>query len=210
MFREVLRKVCETELGHRVVGEASDGRSAVALAANTKPELVLLDLHLPRLDGFAVLREIRKVEPAVRALVLSSHCDEYTVLEAERARVQGFVDKNTNTVATLKQAITAVAQGRGWFSEAFQAVKQARLGDPNSFDKLLTAREQQVVSLVGLPLEDEQIAARLGISVPTVAKHRFNALRKLGLRTRTDLARYAREHGLTGALPAPDGDESVR
>ena len=197
MFRDVLRKVCVEDLRHEVVGETDDGRKAVDLVRSTLPDLVLLDLHLPNLDGFGVVEEIRKTAPEARVLVLSSHCDGYTVFRAERAHVQGFVDKNTNTVATLKTAIGAVADGRVWFSDAFRSVKAARHRDPHSFDKLLTERERDVLSLVGAPLADRQIAERLKISVETVEKHRFNILRKLGLGSTPDLVRYARDHGFT-------------
>src|ERR1041384_2056843 len=92
MFREVLRKVCAVELKHDVVGEAADGRTAVEMVKSKRPDLVLLDLHLPGLDGFGVAEAIRRIAPATRILVLSSHCDEYTVFRAEQAHVQGFVD----------------------------------------------------------------------------------------------------------------------
>src|SRR5216110_1116853 len=97
MFREVLRKVCAVDLKLKVVGEAGDGQTAVQLVRETKPDLVLLDLHLPNLDGFGVAEAIHEYSPETRILVLSSHCDEYTVFRAERAGVQGFVDKNTNS-----------------------------------------------------------------------------------------------------------------
>lgn len=206
MFREVLRKVCTEELRHAVVGEADDGRRAVELVARTKPDLVLLDLHLPNLDGFGVVEEIRKSEPETRILVLSSHCDEYTVYRAERARVQGFVDKNTNTVATLKRAIKAVSQGRVSFSDAFLRVKAARLRDPHAFDKLLTDRERTMLSMIGEPLSDDEIAAKLHLSRETVEKHRFNLLRKLSLRTTPELVRYARDHGFNLSPPKNGGD----
>lgn len=206
MFREVLRKVCEKELRLDVVGEVGDGSVAVDLVAKLKPDLILLDLHLPNLDGFGVVEAMRSVSPDTRVLVLSSHCDEYTVFRAEKARVQGFVDKNTNTVATLKEAIETVTQGRVWFSAAFRRVKAARHDDPFSFDKLLTDRERAIVALVGEPLNDAEIAQRLDISVETVAKHRFNVLRKLELPDTTALARYAREHGFTLVAPRTDGD----
>lgn len=205
MFREVLRKVCTEDLHHEVVGEADDGRRAVEVVASTHPDLVLLDLHLPNLDGFGVVSEIRKAAPAVRVLVLSSHCDEFTVFRAERAHVQGFVDKNTNTVATLKEAISEVADGRVWFSEAFQRAKSARHRDPRSFDKLLTDRERVVVALVGAPLSDVDIAKQLKISVETVEKHRFNILRKLELGSTAELVRYAREHGFTLSTSLGEG-----
>lgn len=197
MFREVLRKVCIGELRHEVVGEAEDGARAIDVVAETKPDLVLLDLYLPSLDGFGVVEAVRKTAPQVRILILSSHCDEYTVFRSERAHVQGFVDKNTNSVATLKAAIGAVAEGKVWFSDAFMKVKAARHRDPASFDKLLTRRERAVLLLVGLPLTDVEISGELKIAVETVEKHRFNILRKFGFQSTTELVRYAREHGFT-------------
>lgn len=205
MFREVLRRICEVDLQHRVVGEADDGRRAVAVVAATNPELVLLDLHLPNLDGFGVIEEIRKTAPDVRVLVLSSHCDDYTVFRAERAKIQGFVDKNTNSVAALKEAICAVANGNPAFSEAFRRVQLKRHNDPQAFDKLLGNRERTVLSLVGFSLRDSEIAERLGISEQTVSTHRLNIIRKLGLTNTTELVRYAREHGFTLAAPQGDG-----
>src|SRR5690606_1022258 len=133
MFREVLRKVCAVDLRHDVVGETDDGARAVELVTRTTPDLVLLDLHLPNIDGSGVVEAVRQIEPETKVLVLSSHCDEYTVFRAERAHVQGFVDKNTNTVEGLKAAISAVAAGRVSFSPAFQRIKNARLKDPQSF-----------------------------------------------------------------------------
>ncbi|MDB6092496.1 MAG: two component transcriptional regulator, LuxR family [Verrucomicrobia bacterium] len=206
MFREVLRKVCTRDLRHTVVGEASDGRTAVELVIKTMPDLVLLDLHLPNLDGFGVVEALKQAAPLVRILVLSSHCDLYTVFRAEKGRVHGFVDKNTNTVATLKDAITAVSQGRTYFSESFVRIKDQRHRDPQSFDKLLTDRERAILTLIGLPLTDLEIAVRLEISTETVSKHRFNVLRKLGLQTTSELMRYSREHGFTLSAQASDPD----
>ena len=208
MFREVLRKVCAEELRHEIAGEAGDGRTAVGLALTTSPDLVLLDLHLPNLDGFGVVEALRKIAPEIRILVLSSHCDEYTVWRAERARVLGFVDKNTNTVATLKDAIAAVSAGRTYFSDTFKRVKAARIKDAQSFDKVLTNRELDVLALVGVPLNDDEIAHQLKLSAGTVAKHRFNALRKLELRSSSELVRYARDHGLT-LSPPPNGAGAI-
>jgi DNA-binding NarL/FixJ family response regulator len=208
MFREVLRKVCVEELQHDVVAESDDGARAVELVAATLPDLVLLDLHLPNLDGFSVVEQIRKFSRHIRVLVLSSHCDEYTVYRAERLHVQGFVDKNTNSVATLKIAIATVVEGRVWFSDAFLGAKAARHNNPSSFDKLLTARERDVLAMVGRPLSDAEISKRLDIAEDTVEKHRFNILRKLGLDSTTELVRYARDHGFTWAVQ-PGGDDAL-
>lgn len=206
LFREILRKVCTQELRHTVVGEARDGRTAVQLIVDTAPDLVLLDLHLPNLDGFGVVAALQQARPGIRILILSSHCDDYTVFRVERAHVHGFVDKNTNTVAVLKKAVTAVGEGRTYYSEEFVRLKQARHGNPHSFDKVLSDRERSVLMLIGQPYHDSEIAARLELAVETVEKHRFNILRKLGLKTTSELVRYAQDHGFTLAAARRDND----
>ena len=205
MFREVLRKICEDELHHKVVGESGDGRKAVAIIEQLKPDMVLLDLHLPNLDGFGVIEEIKKIVPDVLILVLSSHCDDYTVYRAEKAGIQGFVDKNTNSITALKEAIGNVTRGKASFSEAFNRIKALRRADPQSFDKVLGNRERTVLSLVGQSLRDNEIAEKLNISEQTVATHRLNIIRKLGLSNTAELVRYARDHGFTLAAPQDGG-----
>ena len=205
MFREVLRKVCARDLRHEVVGEASDGQGAVELVLKESPDLVLLDLHLPKLDGFGVVEAIRQAAPTIRILILSSHCDDYTVFRAEKTRVNGFVDKNTNTVAILKEAITAVGSGLAYFSPEFLKLKAARHDNPHSFDKLLSDRERSVLALIGEPFQDWEIGMRLNLSEQTVEKHRFNILKKLGLKSTVELVRYARDHGFTLAALRRDG-----
>jgi two-component system response regulator NreC len=147
------------------------------------------------------MEAVQRAAPNVRILVLSSHCDEYTVFRVEKAQVHGFVDKNSNSVSILKAAITAVGADQRFFSEAFLRLRDARHGNPQSFDKLLSGRERAVLELIGEPLSDREIAIRLGISAETVEKHRFNLLGKLGLQTTSELARYARENGFTRVVP---------
>lgn len=207
MFREVLRKICEHDLQHKVVGEAADGKKAVEVIEALRPDMVLLDLHLPNLDGFEVIEKIRKAQPDLVILLLSSHCDDFTVYRAEKAGVQGFVDKNTNSVASLKQAIGQVAQGKASFSEAFNRIRAKRRADPQSFDKVLGNRERTVLALVGQSLRDSEIAEKLEISEQTVATHRLNIIRKLGLANTAELVRYARDHGFT--LSAPQSDDAM-
>jgi DNA-binding NarL/FixJ family response regulator len=192
-------------LRHKIVGEAADGRSAIRLVVETAPDLVLLDLHLPNLDGFGVVAALQQAVPTTRILVLSSHCDDYTVFRAEKLRVHGFVDKNTNTVAALKKAITAVGDGGRYFSAEFLRLKKLRHGNQSSFDKLLTDRERDVLTLIGEPFHDWEIALRLDLAEKTVEKHRFNILRKLGMSGTAELVRYAQDHGFTLAAQRPDG-----
>lgn len=206
IFRDVLRKICATDLGHEIVGEAGDGATAVALIGRTRPDVVLLDLQLPALDGFGVIAGVGGAASGAKFVILSSHCDAYTVHRAEAARVHGFVDKNTSSVAAVKAALSAVEQGGVWFSEAFNGVKTAQRLDPGSFDKVLTDRECEVLVRAGVPQTDPEIAAALGISRETVEKHRANILRKLDLQTNVALVRYAQANGFTlGARPGGGG-----
>jgi DNA-binding NarL/FixJ family response regulator len=197
LFRDVLRKTCVTDLGHEVVGEAGTGTEALAIVAETVPDLLVLDIHLPDMDGLEVLRSLRSKRALIRTLVISSYFDEYTLSRIEQAGVQGFIDKSTNTVAELSLAISAIEGGATYFPVPFTEARRAHSRNPDAFDKVLTAREQTILGLVGEPLSDAEIAAQLKLSPETVEKHRFNIMRKLGLRSRAESARYARRCGLT-------------
>ncbi len=197
LFRDVLRKACTLDLGHEVVGEAGNGREALAIIPATMPDLLVLDIHLPDMDGLDVLRTLRRKRALIKTLVISSYFDEYTLCRIERASVQGFIDKSTNTVAELSLAITAIEAGATYFPGQFTEARRAHSRNPFSYDKVLTDREQTVLSLVGEPLSDAEIAAQLKLSPETVEKHRFNIMRKLGLGSRAESARYARRCGLT-------------
>ncbi|HMD60367.1 MAG TPA: response regulator transcription factor [Opitutaceae bacterium] len=197
LFRDVLRKACAKDLGHEVVGEAGTGREALEIMPAVLPDLVVLDIHLPDMDGLEVLRQLRRRRALLKALLISSYFDEYTLCRIERAAVQGFIDKSTNTVAELGLAITAIGDGSTYFPRLFAEAKRAHSRNPFAFDKILTDREQTVLSLVGEPMSDAEIAAQLKLSPETVEKHRFNIMRKLGLRSRAESARFARRCGLT-------------
>ena len=197
LFREVLRSVCVSDLGHEVVGEAGTGREALPVIAATLPDLLVLDIHLPDMDGFEVLRMVRRRRALIKTLVISSYFNEYTLCRTERAGVQGFIDKSTNTVEELGRAIAAIDGGKTFFPRPFTEARREHGRNPVAFDKVLTDREQTVLSLVGEPLSDAEIALELGLSPETVEKHRFNIMRKLGLRSRAESARFARRCGLT-------------
>ena len=197
LFREVLRQVCVSELGHEVVGEAGTGREALEVVPSSLPDLLILDIHLPDMDGFEVLRSLRRKRALIKALVISSYFNEYTLCRTERAGVQGFIDKSTNTVAELGLAIKAIEGGSTFFGRPFTDARREHGRNPVAFDKVLTDREQTVLSLVGEPLSDAEIAVQLNLSPETVEKHRFNIMRKLGLRSRAESARFARRCGLT-------------
>jgi len=197
LFRDVLRKACTADLGHEVVAEAGTGREALLVVSAALPDLLILDIHLPDMDGFEVLRSMRRKRALLKALVISSYFDDYMLCRIERAGVQGFIDKSTNTVSELSLAIAAIERGSTYFPMAFMEACRAHSRNPVAFDKVLTDREQTILSLVGEPLSDAEIAAQLRVSPETVEKHRFNIMRKLGLRSRAESARFARRCGLT-------------
>jgi DNA-binding NarL/FixJ family response regulator len=199
MMREMLRKACTQDFGHEVVAEAASGPEAITVVLATLPDLLILDLQLPGVDGLAVLRAIRAGSASCRVLVLSSHCSDYTLFLVEKARVDGFVDKNSSTVAEVRKAVAAIGAGSCYFSAHYLDTKAARRRDPHAFDKVLSDREQTVLILIGRLLTDGEAATELGISVATVAKHRFNILKKLGLPSTAALARYARDRGFSEA-----------
>ena len=195
MMRDFLRIICTKEFGYEVVAEACDGPQAVEDVRRTRPDLLLLDLNLPGFDGFTVIDKIREREGAPRVLILSSHCDDYTVSRVEKAAVQGFIDKNSSTMTALREAMMAVAQDGVYFSDTFRRLATVRHADTNAFDARLSERERTILVLIGRFLTDQEIAGNLDISYATVEKHRFNIQRKLGLKSRAELLCYMRDHG---------------
>jgi len=197
LFLDVLLKACAKEFGHEIVGVAGTGREALDVVPATAPDLLILDLKLPDSHGLDILELLRLKQALLRTLVISSSCDEYTVYRVEQAAVQGFLHKSTNTVTELALAIAAIEAGTTYFSPAYRQARLDRSLNPLAFDKVLTAREQTVLALLGEPMSDIEIALKLGLSPETIEKHRFNIMHKLSLNTRVETARYARRCGLT-------------
>lgn len=197
MFREVVRKACERDLGHTVVGECGTGAEAPELVKSLRPDVLLLDLSLPDVDGFEVAEKVLSQTPDMKILVLSSLCDDFTMFRIEQSGVHGFVDKNSNTTLVLGDALKAVEGGRSYYSAIFQKMKQARISNPVAFTKTLTEWERRILALIGLGLSDEEIGEKLGISHHTVQTHRSNILRKLKLPGTPKLIRFAIDNGFT-------------
>lgn len=191
MFRDLLKKICRDHFHLNVVGEAEDAATGIALCRKHKPGIVLLDLNLPDKDGIAVADDLLAIDPDVRILALSSECDDYTLYRVLNSGVHGYVDKNRQSIEVLKQAIDEVVKGRVFFTEVVQQVRQRLRTEPNSFPKLLTDREQQLLELLGGGLSNEEVARRLKLSTATVHLHRRNIMHKLGLHRTPDLIRYA-------------------
>jgi DNA-binding NarL/FixJ family response regulator len=199
-----LRALLEAEPDLQVVGEASNGQETKALVERLKPDILLLDLMMPGLNGLEVARQVKQLSPKTRVVVLSMHANEAYVVQAMRYGVEGYVLKQSNMFEVVT-AIRNVISGQDYLSSAFteqditaykEKVKTATL-DPY---EALTPREREVLQLAAEGLTNPQIAEKLALSPRTVEMHRGNLTRKLGLRTQTELVRYAIWRGL---LPQP-------
>ena len=197
MFRDLLKKICREHFHLAVVGEAGDAATGLALCRSRRPDMVLLDLNLPDRDGVSIAEELRAEDPEIRILALSSECDDYTLHRMFKSGVHGYVDKNRQSVDMLKQAIDEVMHGRVFFAEVAQQARWRLREEPMAFPKVLSDREQQLLSMLGGGLSDEEVARDLQLSRHTVQLHRRHIMGKLDLHRTPDLIRYAVSKGFS-------------
>ncbi len=195
IIRESLRRMCAKEFGHEVIAEADCVADAIAVILACKPEAVVLDVGLPDGSGLTVVARVRLALPTVRFLIMSGFVDDYTVYRAEKLGVHGFIDKNTSPSEALRSALVALAEGRTWFSPSVQAIRHTRHIDPQSFAKVLSDTEQQVLALIGNGLDDDEIGRKFGITRTTAQTHRSHILRKLEIPGTPKLIAFANQHG---------------
>ena len=201
IVREGLRALFASRAGYQVLGEAADGLEAVRCAEEWKPDLVILDLTMPGMNGLDALREIKRVSETTRVLVLTVHSTDEYVLTALRAGADGYVLKDSGTTEILLAA-SSLAEGQRYLcSQIASTVISSYVGgkgDPASGPNLgeLSERERQVLTLIAQGQRNRQIADQLCISVKTVEKHRANMMQKLQLNTVPALTAYAIEKGL--------------
>lgn len=215
MIREGLRMILETH-GVVVVGEAGDGAAAICNAAALRPDVVVMDLRMPGIDGVEATRRI-VAEGSAEVLVLTSFDEDELVFAAIRAGAAGFLLKTTEA-APLVEAVRRVAAGEGVLDPrvtrralaAFAAVSPATEPAPLPGLEQLTARERQVLDAMRAGRSNAGIAARLGISVPTVKTHVSSILVKLGAENRAHAAALARDAQLDAGLEADDGPRPER
>ena len=196
IVRRGMRALLETEPGVTVVGEAADGLDALRMAEELLPDLLILDIGMPRLNGIDVAARAQKLQPQPRVIVLSMHADESHVLRALDAGARAYLLKDA-TDEDLLPALRAVARGKRFFSPAIAGVlaedyvrqMQAR-GLDDSYG-LLTDREKEVLQLLAEGRANKDVAAVLQVGVSTVETHRANLMQKLGLHNTADIVLYA-------------------
>jgi DNA-binding NarL/FixJ family response regulator len=193
-----LRALLDGQFGLTVIGEATDGLKVTSLVERLKPDVLVVDLMMPGLSGFDVTRRVTKRLPKTRVVILSMYSSEAHVVEAMRSGAMAYVLKDA-TAEELVSAIREAAMGRRYLSAPFSNdLIETYLNRPEGIDpyETLTPREREVLHLVAEGLTSVEIAGRLYISPRTAESHRANLMRKLGLRSRTDLVRFAFQRGI--------------
>jgi DNA-binding NarL/FixJ family response regulator len=195
-IRSLLHEIPDIE----VVGEAGDGLALLALVAANPPDIVLLDIGMPRMSGLEVVPHLSKINPSIRAVMLSIHRAEEYVIEAWRAGAAGYLLKDS-AVPELEIALRAVARGERYLSPAVSEAVVTNQRDrfrATTADTLalLTPREGEILQLVARGLTSKEIAQRLGISYRTVEVHRMHLMRRLDVHDVTALVRFAVGAGL--------------
>jgi DNA-binding NarL/FixJ family response regulator len=203
LARRGVRAVLETHPDWEVCGEAKDGRESVELAAATKPDVVLLDIGMPNLNGLEAARQILAILPGVAILILTMHDSDNVVKEVLRAGARGFLLKS-DAGRDLVAAVEALELQRTFFTtrvsqmvlDGFLHRQTGREHKDDGSGDVLTSREREVIQLLAEGKTSKEVAVALHLSVKTAETHRTNLMRKLGLHSVADLTRYAVRNGI--------------
>ena len=202
IVREGFRKMLELEADFEIVGEAQDGRQAVALIQKLRPEVVLMDIAMPLLNGLEATRQVLKAVPTTKIIILSAHSDDAYVKNAIESGAMGFLLKQTSAQDVCR-AIREVQKGKTFFSPSISK-RQDRL-NPQAPDRTgalkkkaaqLTSREMEVLQLIAEGKANKETASELGIGIKTVEKHREHLMEKLDIHDTAGLTRYAISAGV--------------
>lgn len=204
VVRQGLRRILDAEEGLSVVAEASDGIETVRIVEEVQPDVLVVDLMMPGLNGLAVIRQVKVRVPKARIVVLSMHADDAYVFAALRSGAISYVLKDSDS-SDLVEAIRRAAVGKRYLSaplseRAMDAYVEKAKESTLDLYEMLTPREQEILQLTAEGNTSAQIAERLFISPRTVEKHRFNLMNKLDLHVQADVVRYA----ITRGIVSPD------
>jgi len=202
LVREGLMTLLETAADIKPVAAAADGEEAVALSARHRPDVVLMDLRMPRLDGVEATRRIRAAQPETEIVVLTTHADEGSILDALQAGARGYLTKDAG-LAEISRAVHAAANHQALLDPIVHSRLIAAMGSaprsappPASLPDELTPREAEVLSLIARGLSNTEIATTLVVSQATVKTHVNHVFAKIGARDRAQAVHYAYTHGL--------------
>lgn len=201
IVREGLRALLKSEVDIEIVAEAEDGRQGVLLASKFSPDVIVMDIAMPLLNGLESARQILQARPATKVLILSAHSDDAYIERVMAVGASGFLIKQS-TASVLATAIRAVAAGKTFFSPSvskrlgqYETVAGKNRASKRRSAKL-TSRETEVLQLIAEGLANKQIAAELGISIKTVEKHRQGLMDKLNVHDTAGLTRHAIAEGI--------------
>ena len=202
IVREGFRKMLDLEDDLEVVGEAQDGRQAVAMAKKLRPDVVLMDIAMPLLNGLEATRQVLKAVPGTKVVILSAHSDDAYVSNATESGAVGFLLKQTSAHDVCR-AIKEVQKGKTFFSpsitrhfDRLHPQVPGRTGAINQKLAKLTSREMEVLQLIAEGKANKETAAELGIGMKTVEKHREHLMQKLDIHDTAGLTRYAISTGI--------------
>lgn len=195
IVREGLRSVLDAMAGCRVCGEARDGREAIALALELRPDIVIMDLSMPELNGLEATRRLRRELPRTQILILTVHDSEQLVHEVLEAGARGYVLKS-DAGHSLTAAIENLRNNRPYFTAKVSEMMLRDYLQPPEVERVveggvLTVREREVVQLISEGLSSKEVAARLNISLRTAETHRANLMRKLNVHSVSEVVRFA-------------------
>lgn len=201
ILRDGLKSLLTSNMNFEIVGEAEDGREAIKCVERLKPELIIIDLSMPRMNGMEAIREIKRISRDIKVVVLTVHKDEEYILATFKAGADGYVLKDSS-YDELKLAINSVLKGKRYVSPGIsEKVLEGYLEGrerlkPKSSWETLTPREREILKLIAEGYKNREIAEELCISVKTVEKHRSNLMEKLDLHNVQALTTFAIEKGL--------------
>ena len=215
LVREGIKMILEKERDFEVVGEATDGRKALAALQEVTPDVILMDISMPNLNGFEAIFQIKRSYPDAKILVLTVHTNEEYVYKSLKAGALGYLVKDS-AVSELVGAVKAISEGKSYLSPSVSKGLVDRLTNPTEMAtesspyELLTPREREILQLIGEGKNYQQIADTLNISYKTVENHRANIAEKLGVRERAQIVRYAIDMGLVSDDPVQDFEKSKK